>query len=61
VQGLDVDAVQITRPLDDIVDPVEIMLGSGDENSPFKEMALEQVFPFCTTMSRWCADTGHML
>jgi hypothetical protein len=24
-------------------------------------MALEQVFPFCTTMSRWCADTGHML
>lgn len=41
VQGFDVDALQTTLPLDDIVDSVEIVLGGGNKDASFKEMSLE--------------------
>ena len=46
VKGLDVDALQATVVLDDVVDTVEVVLGSGDEDTLFEEVALEHVLSF---------------
>jgi len=60
VQSLHVDAHKLVIPLHDVIDAMQIVLGSSNKDSLLEKMSLKQVLTFCAPMKGWCADTGQI-